>query len=310
MPRFPKFPRPLLVPLVLGAAVLVTVSRGEPKPDAPAKKKIVFIAGKPSHGPGQHEHRAGSMLLADHLNKSGLPLEAVVTTGGWPEDPSIFDGAAAVVIYADGGGGHPAMRHLPALRKMAAAGVGIGCIHYAVEVPKGEAGDTFTDVLGGYFEPNWSVNPHWDASFKMPDHAIARGIGDFKIRDEWYYHMRFRKDMEGVTPILSDLPPADSLSRPDGAHSGNPHVREAVLERQEPQHVMWAYQRPEVVGEGRSFGFTGGHFHKNWQHDDHRRVVLNAVVWIAGIEVLKNGVPSPTPTDEEMAANLDEKGKR
>ncbi|RYD37720.1 MAG: DUF1080 domain-containing protein, partial [Verrucomicrobiaceae bacterium] len=27
-------------------------------------KKVVFVAGNPSHGPGDHEHRAGSMLLA------------------------------------------------------------------------------------------------------------------------------------------------------------------------------------------------------------------------------------------------------
>jgi hypothetical protein len=130
------------------------------------------------------------------------------------------------------------------------------------------------------------------------------------MRDEWYYHMRFRKDMEGVTPILSDLPSPETLTRPDGPHSGNPDVRAAVLERKEPQHVMWAFERPESLGAGRAFGFTGGHFHKNWQHDDHRRVVLNAIAWIANFNVPENGVPSKTPTDEEMAANLDDKGKR
>ena len=73
--------------------------------DAQEKKKIVFIAGKPSHPAGAHEHRAGSMLLADGLNKSGLPIEAVVVTNGWPQDPKVIEGAAAVVIYADGGKG-------------------------------------------------------------------------------------------------------------------------------------------------------------------------------------------------------------
>ena len=113
--------------------------------------------------------------------------------------------------------------------------------------------------------------------------------------------------MDGVTPILSDLPPKDSLSRPDGAHSGNPHVRAAVLERKEPQHVMWAYERPEELGKGRAFGFTGGHFHKNWKHDDHRGIVLNAIAWISHVDVPAKGVPSQTPTDEEMEANLDKK---
>lgn len=272
------------------------------------KKKIVFIAGNPSHGRGEHEHRAGCMLLAGELNKSGLPVDAVVTTNGWPKDESIFENTSAVVIYADGGGGHPAARHLDALKKLAKAGVGIGCIHYAVEVPKGEAGDTFTNLIGGYFETNYSVNPHWTASFKLPEHAVARGVKDYSMLDEWYYHMRFSKDMMGVTPILTALPPAASLSRPDGAHEGNPEVRAAVIDRKEPQHMMWVYERPEEFGKGRSFGFTGGHFHKNWENDSQRRVVLNAVIWISGLEVPKEGVSSETPTEDEMKANLDRKG--
>jgi type 1 glutamine amidotransferase len=305
-----RFSRPLLVSVACAGLVGALFVSSEPsaaEASAPKKKKIVFVAGRPSHRAGEHEHRAGSMLLAHHLNQSGLPVEAVVVSNGWPEDPSVFDQAAAVIIYADGGGGHPAMNHLAALRKMAEAGVGIGCIHYAVEIPKGEPGDAFLDVIGGYFETNWSVNPHWDANFKIPRHEITRGVEDFTIRDEWYYHMRFRKDMEGITPILSDLPGPETLSRPDGHHSGNPHVRAAVNDRKEPQHVMWAFERPPTLGGGRAFGFTGGHFHKNWQHDDHRGIVLNAIAWSAGIEVPENGVPSPTPSDEEMKANLDPK---
>lgn len=310
MTRFFTSHRSLLFPLVCAFGVILAVmnlSKGQP--EAPkAKKKVVFVAGRASHAPGEHEHRAGCMLLADHLNRSGLPIEAVVVTNGWPEDRSVFDGASAVVIYSDGGGGHPALRQLHDLKNMAEAGVGIGCIHYAVEVPKGEAGDTFLDLIGGYFETDWSVNPHWDASFKLPKHPITSGLKNFEIRDEWYYHMRFRENMEGVTPILSDVPPKESLSRPDGPHEGNPAVREAVLERKEPQHVMWAYERKPELGGGRAFGFTGGHFHKNWKHDDHRGVVLNAVAWIAGMDVPRGGVPSKTPTEKEMKANLDEKG--
>lgn len=274
----------------------------------PPKKKIVFVAGNPSHPHGEHEHRAGCMLLADQLNKSGLPINAVVSTNGWPKDESIFDGAAAVVIYADGGDGHPAIQHLDELKKLAKDGVGIGCIHYAVEIPKGAPGDTFLDLVGGYFESNWSVNPTWEGSFKMPKHEVTQGVLDFKITDEWYYHMRFTPKMDGVTPILTDLPPPESLSRPDGAHEGNPEVRAAILERKEVQTVMWVYDRPQKFGGGRAFGFTGGHYHKNWQQDDNRRLVLNAITWISGLKVPKDGVPSKTPTDEEIQANLDKKG--
>lgn len=298
--------RPLLA-LAVSALIAAPVHAEPPIVPAATEKKIVFIAGSPSHGPGQHEHRAGCMLLADQLNKSGLPVKTEVVTNGWPKDESVFDGASAVIIYADGGPGHPAFQHLEKLKTLAKNGVGIGCIHYAVEIPKGEAGDTFLDLIGGYFETDWSVNPHWHASFHLPKHPVTRGVNDFDTTDEWYYHMRFRENMEGVTPILTDLPPAESLARKDGPHEGNPEVRAAVLERKETQHVMWVYERPANFGTGRSFGFCGGHFHKNWQNDNQRRLVLNAIVWIAGMEVPESGVKSMTPTDEEMQANLDKK---
>ncbi len=303
-----KKPNPLFVALLAAlSSTIFFIATAAQEQEGSKKTKVVFIAGKPSHGPGQHEHRAGCMLLADHLSQSGLNFDTHVVTNGWPEDESIFEGASAIVMYADGGGGHPAIKHLEKLRALAKQGVGIGAIHYGVEIPAGEPGDAFLDTIGGFFETHWSVNPHWDATFVMPGHPVANGVNDYTLRDEWYYHMRFRKDMEGVTPILSALPPEETLSRPDGPHSGNPHVRKAVLEDKQPQHVMWVFERPDELGGGRGFGFTGGHFHKNWQHDDQRRVVLNAIAWISGVAVPEKGTPSKTPTEEEMKANLDKK---
>ena len=194
--------------------------------------------------------------------------------------------------------------HLDQFDKLMQAGVGLVCIHYAVETEKGTPGDHFLKWIGGYFEPFWSVNPHWTAHFdKLPKHPITRGVEPFEINDEWYYHMRFVPEMKGVTPILTDLPPRETLNREDGPHSGNPAVREAVLQRMEPQHTAWAYERPEG---GRGFGFTGGHFHKNWQNDDFRKLVLNAIVWTAGGDVPPEGVPSTTPTETQIEANQDE----
>ena len=185
--------------------------------------------------------------------------------------------------------------------------MGIGAVHYGCEVPKEKGGKEFLDWMGGYFEMFWSVNPHWDGEFKsFPNHAVAQGVNPFKIRDEWYYHMRFRDKMEGVTPILSALPPKETLNRPDGPHSGNPDVRRAVLTNAEPQHVMWVSQN---AGGGRGFGFTGGHFHKNWGQDDFRKVVLNAILWIAKVDVAQGGTPS-TITPEFLTENLDPKGQR
>jgi type 1 glutamine amidotransferase len=293
--------------LRLFAATFIALAGTAPAQDG-GKKKIVFVAGGPSHGYGDHEHLGGCMLLAKALNESGLAVEAVVTKdNGWPKDPAVFEGAAAVVMYSDGGGGHMVNRNLAAVDALAKKGAGVGAIHYAVETVKGEPGDRFLAWMGGYFEVNWSVNPHWDADFtKLPEHAVTRGVKPFKTNDEWYYHMRFREGMKGVTPILTAVPPDKTRQGKDGSHSGNPAVR-AEIGKNTPEHVMWV---SENEGGGRGFGFTGGHRHWNWKNDDQRKVMLNAIVWIARLEVPADGVASRTPTQEEMEANLKPKPAR
>ncbi|MDG0965586.1 MAG: NPCBM/NEW2 domain-containing protein, partial [Opitutales bacterium] len=265
-----------------------------------ASTKVVLIAGKDSHGTNAHNWGEGVDLLSDALaNQSGLDIQTVIHKGGWPEDPSLFNNAATVVILSDGGGRHPINKSLDQFDALAEKGVGLVCVHYAVEVPKGAPGDMLKKWLGGYFEVFWSVNPHWTADFKtFPNHPITRGVKPFSLKDEWYYHMKFRENMEGVTPILSALPPADTLKRGDGPHSNNPQVRKSVLERKEKQHVGWASERPN--GQ-RGFGVTGAHHHKSWDNDDFRTCVLNAIIWTAKMDVPKNGVQSaPNPTAKKM----------
>ena len=59
------------------------------------KAKVVFISGKPSHGPMAHEHRAGNLLLAKAPNAAELSVNAVVLPeNGYPADPSVLEDAA------------------------------------------------------------------------------------------------------------------------------------------------------------------------------------------------------------------------
>jgi type 1 glutamine amidotransferase len=268
-----------------------------------AEKKIVLLAGSPSHGAGEHEFNAGCQLLKKCLNE--IPgVHAEVYNNGWPADVKVFDGAAAVFLYSDGGDGHPFNRpeRREVIGKLMDKGVGLGCAHYAVEAPQGPTGDALLKWTGGYFLTNWSVNPTWTADFKqLPQHPITHGVHPFQIKDEWYYHMRFPEEMKRVTPILSDLPPKTTLGG-DGTHSGNPAVRESVA-KGEPQHVMWAIQRPDG---GHGFGFTGGHYHKNWGDPNFRKIVLNAILWSAKIPVPANGVECSVSPDE-LKENLDKK---
>lgn len=290
-----------LIPALLAVASLLAVGA------LAADRKIVLIAGSPSHGPGEHEHRAGCLLL-----KSGLDqvrgVTSVVYSNGWPDSTDAFAGAAAIVVYSDGGGGHPLLQgdRLKTIGALMDQGVGLACIHYAVE-PTKEKGETeFLDWIGGAFEIHWSVNPHWDAEFKQfPKHPITQGVKPFTMRDEWYFNMRFRDGMKGVTPILTAVPPASTADRKDGPHEGNPAMREMVASGV-PQHMAWASERP---GGGRGFGFTGAHFHKNWGDDNFRKLTLNALLWVAKAEVPADGVQSQV-TPEQLKQNLDDKGGR
>lgn len=300
---------------------------------AEVKRNVLLIAGRPSHGPGQHEHNAGVQLLAKCLKEGAADRVNVNVSlnGQWPAD-DLIENANTILIYSDGGGNHPAIPHLAQLGAQMKRGCGFVCLHYAVEpayekvgwpAPEngpdgkplkqtappgrgssGAGSQEFLQWLGGYFEQNWSVNPHWDASFKsFPPHPISNGVKPFSTNDEWYYHMRFRAGLERVTPILTDLPPPSTTTRGDGPHSGNPEQREEVLEQKKPQHVAWAVDREDG---GRGFGFTGGHFHKGWGNNDQRKLVLNAILWTAKAEVPAGGVESKV-TEEDLLANLDPK---
>jgi type 1 glutamine amidotransferase len=239
--------------------------------------KVVFLAGPDSHLPGEHEHRAGSALLSEALRQRLPGFETIDVYGGWPADETIFDGADAVVMYCDGGDSHLVNDHLLTFNRLIDAGVGMVALHYCVEVPKeSPSAAAMLNAIGGYFETWWSVNPTWTAAYtQLPNHLITEGVQPFSMRDEWYFNMRFTG--QGVTPILSALAPASTMKRWNGPHSGNDAVRRMVADGV-PQVTAWAYERP---GGGRGFGYTGGHFHANWDNADARELVLNAIEWVS-----------------------------
>ena len=251
------------------------------------KSKILFLAGQPSHGWNQHEYVAGSQVLADCLNQSGLPVSAEMSEG-WPSFSEKLSNLAAIVIYTDGEALHVAKGQTDTLRKLHQSGTGIVVLHYALEGADAEMNRFYIESIGGFFEVGWSVNPHWTLeNAHLSDHPTSSGVQTFLTEDEWYFHMRFRENMNGVTPVLSTHPTDAVLGR-DGPRSGNPDLREA-LKAGEAQHLAWAAENP---GAGRGVALTGGNFHHNWSNDDFRKLVLNGIVWAAGLDLPDHGVPS------------------
>ena len=238
-----------------------------------AIKKIVLIAGKDSHGAAVHAHTAGIKLLKACLdtatNVKGFTTVAVFD--GWPKDQSVLDGAATIVIFSDGFARHPlaGAERMKKVGDLTARGTGLVCIHYAVAPRRDKTHmSAFLEWLGGYYEQGYSKNPHNHVTVfpATPKHPVCRGWVPYDARDEFYYQIRFGKNDKRVTPIATVMLPKDKPRR---------------------EAIAWAVQRKDG---GRGFGFTGGHFHKNWQIDGFRRMVLNAIVWTAGIDVPAAGV--------------------
>jgi Trehalose utilisation len=283
-----------------------------------ADKRIVLIAGRPSHPPGMHEFRAGSLLLQKAL--ASVPgVKVDVYDMGWPakevdgkrvDDSALLDGADAVLIFADGGKGNPAIQgeRAAVIDALEAKGVGLGFAHYAVEVPAGASGEAMQRWNAGYYETNWSVNPMWKPSFeKFPSHPITRGVKPFATHDEWYFNMRWMPAPPAkgkITPLLVATPSDEVRKGPYVSPRGPYDHIVAASGREET--MMWAYERPNG---GRSFGFTGGHTHTNWGDPNQRKIMLNALLWIAKVEVPKNGVEDKI-VEADLAGNLDDKRKK
>ena len=85
--------------LLLGAAA------GLARAAAAPRKRLVFIAGPKSHPFGQHAHYTGCLFMAERLRRAFPALDAVVVRNGWPADPSVLDGADAIVLFMDCGDG-------------------------------------------------------------------------------------------------------------------------------------------------------------------------------------------------------------
>jgi type 1 glutamine amidotransferase len=270
----------------------------EKQPPKDAKvSKIVLVAGHKSHGKGEHEFFAGCALLMNLLKQTS-GVFPVMARDGWPKNPETFEDAKAIVFYMDGGDRHPIIQrdHREVVQKMMDAGVGFVNLHYAVEYPKSQS-DHVLQWLGGYYETNYSWNPHWVAEIKsLPEHPITRGVKPFSINDEWYFNMRFKPESKGVTSILVGTPP-------DKARGGN-RVPKVVKENKGRDEILaWAFNR---ANGGRSFGFTGAHFHRNWGDENFRRLVVNAILWTAKLDVPRDGAKVEMSADD-LNRNLDRK---
>jgi hypothetical protein len=225
-------------------------------------KSILLVAGKASHGPGEHEFPAACDLLAKALNDSGIAVKSTVQHGSWPK-AEVLNQVDAVVVYCDGNKDHLLLGHEGDLLALSNRGAGMVFLHYALDGMPGLLDETLLKIAGGCYVDGESQNPLW--TMKSPvivKHPVTRGVNPYELKDEWYYRLRFGD----VNPVFLAVPPQETQ-----AHT-----------------LAWTYGK-------NVFGFTGGHFLSNWGQPGFRKLVLNAIIWSAGLEVPADGVDSADP---------------
>jgi hypothetical protein len=98
-------------------------------------------------------------------------------------------------------------------------------------------------------------------------HEVTRGLSEFEVKDEFYYRLKFAAAGDGSKAVLEPL----LRVKIDG----------------EEQTVAWAYRSAKG---GRSFGFSGLHYHDNWKLPSYRRLVAQGVLWTLGLAVPEKGL--------------------
>ena len=240
-------------------------------------KKFAFIAGKKSHGPGEHEYEKGLRLLQREVeDRSGLiAVDTDLHLAGWPVDVADLDDADTIVLFCDGSDhnreDHPLLKYerWRELERQMKRGAGLVCIHYTLFVPNDELGPKFLDWIGGYFDYQSGEGDNgwysrietrdYEVKLPNPEHPICAGVEPFEVKEQFHFNMRFPEEKKGLTPIATFDPEKKDWS----------------------QVVGWAFERPDG---GRGFGYTGGHFHSNWENENMRRMVVNAILWTAKVE--------------------------
>jgi hypothetical protein len=262
-------------------------------------KNILFIAGDTKHRHGFHEYKAGSIILANALNESGLPVHAKVHWYGWPEDESIFKDVDACIIYADGGGNFGDKYAF--LDQKVKGGMGIMFMHFGVHPTKDVAEKYYHSWIGGFFDDDFSVNPSWVADITpKANHPVSRGIDSLTAYDEFYWNLNFPKsaDCKHCYPLATAIPTEKNMIRYGSSKFWNKQAEEKLGT---PQALLWCSD-PEKGARGA--GFVGGHYHRNWAIENYRKLILNTIAWVVRVNVPQNGVPSKEVTKAMLNQNL------
>jgi type 1 glutamine amidotransferase len=240
----------------------------------PPKRLLLVGQGPDGHPPQTHEYVAGLKILHRCLQPvAGLETMLVRADEPWNEGPELLERADGVVLFLSEGAKwmQQESKRLDALQKVAKRGGGIVGLHWGIGTKDEKNIEACANLIGGchggadrkYQVLETNIAPE-------TKHAIATGIAAFRAKDEFYYRLKFAKTGK-LEPVLR-----------------------ATIDGNE-ETVAWAWERPDG---GRSFGFSGLHFHDNWKHAEYRRLVAQGVLWTLKLPIPKGGLVVEVPGDE------------
>lgn len=253
--------------LLLVAATFLTAVAASAAEESRPRRLLLLSQGPDGHPPGTHEYEAGLKVLQKCLAKTpGLEVALERADEPWEAGPARLEQADGAVIFLSEGAkwvqNDP--RRLDALARLAARGGGLVAIHWGMGTKDARPIDAYLKLLGGchggpdrrYKVVEATIRP------AEPRHRIAAGIEPLRLRDEFYYRLKFIRPAGQIQPVLT-VP---------------------IEGRQET--VSWAWQRPDG---GRSFGFSGLHFHDNWRLPAYRRLMTQGTLWAMKLPIPEGG---------------------
>lgn len=272
----PRFPLLFTLVCCLGAA---TASLPAAEPPV---KRVLLLGSKPdSHPPTTHEYMAGVRLLATLLQRQPNVTPIVIQADEpWKEGPELMDSADGAVVFLTEGASWLSRdpRRLAAFQRLASRKGGLAVPHWGMGTRDAAPIENFVKLFGachGGPDRKYKVG-EFAVSIAAADHPATRGLKPFTAHDEFYY-------------ALKTLPPSDRLTS----------LLKIEVDESTPM-VGWAWERPDG---GRSFGFSGGHFHANWKLPEYRRLMTQGVLWTLGREIPPKGVTvDVTERDLELPA--------
>ena len=194
---------------------------------AQAPKKLLLLAqGPDGHPPKTHEYKLGQQILQKLLAKTpGLETTIVIADEPWREGPELLAKADGAVLFLAEGAKwlHQDPKRLTAFQDLAKRGGGLVALHWAMGTRDAKNIDGWVDLFGGCHggpDRKYKVLAT-DVKVAAPKHPIARGLKDFKVRDEFYYDLKFPRGRQG---------PGRRSCRPTSTAA--------------PRPSRWAWQRP------------------------------------------------------------------